>query len=479
MNFRSHIRNGFISLASMLIGVGCVIAADAKDQSLPNIVFIIADDLGYGDLGSYGSDDIRTPALDQLATEGTRLTRFYTNGSECSPTRTAILTGRYQHRVGGLECAIGIGNVGRYPQAKYLSDKGRLGFPTEFSVIPDMFKEAGYTTALIGKWHLGDSPEFGPLAHGFDYFFGPIGAAVDYFHHTEPAGIFLGTPAEGRHDLFLNDERIHHDGEYLTTLFSEVAVDWIENKREKDKPFFLYLPYTAPHTPYQGPDDYEPTPKTSENWNTGTREIYRTMVESLDSGIEQILLALDEAGLSENTLIVFTSDNGPTGRGDTRGLRGIKGQLFEGGIRVPCIVRWPGKMPENFTFNQVTMGMDFTKSFAKIVNYAPEQPFDGIDILSQMTPDYKATDRTLFWRKQRSPTKYRAVRHGELKYLHLIKRNGIEEYLFNLSIDPGESNNLLESDPESAQFLKELLSEWEGEVHPQRSDLVNYVEPEM
>ena len=193
-----------------------LISGPVRAQNQPNIVLIVADDMGYGDLACYGADDIRTPRLDALAEQGARLTAFYANGPECTPTRTALLTGRYQQRVGGLECAIGLGNIGRYPEAKQLSDQGKLGLPPDFSVLPRALKEQGYHTALIGKWHLGEGEAYRPAAHGFDYSIGPLGGAVDYFHHTEPVGEFLGTYMEGRHDFYRNNQSQQRTGYYMT-----------------------------------------------------------------------------------------------------------------------------------------------------------------------------------------------------------------------------------------------------------------------
>jgi arylsulfatase A-like enzyme len=219
-----------------------------QSKQRPNIVLIMADDLGYGDVGCYGCKDIRTPAIDGLAAEGVRFTAFYSNAPECTPTRTALLTGRYQQRVGGLECALGIGNVGRYDDAIRLRKTNDMGLPVEETSIARMLKDAGYATAISGKWHLGYEPKFFPLRHGFDSWFGPVGGAVDYFHHVENTGQLA---------LYENDKPVQREG-YLTDLITDEAVSFIQ--RSRSKPFFLYVAYTAPHTPYQGPDDKRPEP---------------------------------------------------------------------------------------------------------------------------------------------------------------------------------------------------------------------------
>ncbi len=453
-----------LALTTCLLGPGNVCKGQER---LPNIVVIVADDLGYGDLACYGSNDIKTPNLDRLAGKGVRFTQFYANGPECTPTRVALLTGRYQQRVGGLECAIGLGNVGRYDEALALSNKDRLGLPVSFSALPKMLKEKGYNTALIGKWHLGDRPEFSPLEHGFDFALGPIGGSVDYFHHTEPKGVFLGIEMEGAHDLYRQGSPHHRKGYYLTDLITDEAVAWL-NIQKDSTPFFLYLPYTSPHTPYQGPHDYEMTKKHSDSWNEGSHETYLEMVENLDEGIGKVVAKLEKENLLQNTLIVFFSDNGPTSKGSAGDFRGYKGQVFEGGIRVPCIIRWPGKIPEGVVSSQVAMSMDITASIASIVDYQPQKPFDGYDIIRQAVESNPNVPRTVYWRKKRGTTVNKAVRSEDFKYIQNIQDTVWEEYLFDLKNDAGEENNLIQTHPQVKQELKALLVDWENEVKPER-----------
>ena len=435
-------------------------------QDMPNIVMIVADDLGYGDLGCYGND-IQTPNLDKLAAEGVRFTQFYSNGPECTPTRAALLTGRYQQRVGGLECAIGLANVGRYTEALQLSDQGELGLPIEFSVLPKMVKEKGYNAGMIGKWHLGDDPRYSPLAHGFDFAMGPIGGSVDYFHHTEPKGLFIGHEMEGNHDFLRQGKPHHKEGYYLTDLITNEAVAWL-NLQKDTTPFFLYLPYTSPHAPYQGPNDYQPEKKTSQAWKQGSHETYREMIESLDEGIGKILMKLEKDRLLANTLIIFVSDNGPTPKGSAGNLRGHKGGVFEGGIRVPCIIRWPGKIPEGQVSEQVALTMDIASSIAGLVDYSPQKPFDGYDIISHIADSKPDFERTLFWRSKRGDTINKAVRSNNSKYISNLQGDRVEEYLFDLVTDPGEEKNLIHSHPDDKQRLSALLFEWENEVKPER-----------
>ena len=436
---------------------GCKTAASGG-SGRPNIVVILADDLGYGDVGCYGCEDVRTPNIDRLAAEGVRFTTFYTNAPECTPTRTALLTGRYQQRVGGLECALGIGNVGRYDDAIRLRETHDLGLPPSETSIARVLKSAGYATGICGKWHLGYERKFFPSHHGFDYWFGPVGGAVDYFHHCE----YTGEPA-----LYRNGRQIEREG-YLTDLITEESADFI--RRNRSRPFFLYTAYTAPHTPYQGPDDRRPEPVPQEDYNKGSRSTFAAMVERLDEGVGTILQTLEEQGVARNTLVIFMSDNGANRTGRNAPFSGYKGNLFEGGIRVPCVARWPGVLPQGRVSQQPCMTMDFSWSIVRAAGakMPSERKFDGVDILGLVEGGEPVSDRTLFWRARRGDRTRKAVRHGSLKYLALYEGQQLKEYLFDLAADPAEQHNLIEQRPETASELKGLLRRWEDEVKPAR-----------
>jgi len=434
----------------------------------PNIILIMADDLGYGDVGCYPPQvgtDIRTPAIDKLASEGVRFTTFYANAPECTPTRTALLTGRYQHRVGGLECALGIGNVGRYDDAIRLRQMNDLGLPAEEISIARILKDAGYTTAICGKWHLGYEKKFSPNKHGFDYAFYAIGGGMDYFHHVEP-------PPSNMHALYLNGKPVKRKG-YFTDLVTDEAIGFTEGQT-KDLPFFLYIAFTAPHAPYQGPSDYrpQPLPEDSELWDQskGPQSIYSAMVERMDQCIGKILKKLEEKRLANNTVVIFMSDNGASRSGSNLPFSGYKGSLFEGGIRVPCIAKWPGVLPEGFVSDQPCMTMDFSASIVRAAGKIPppNQPFDGIDILRLIETNRMVQERTLFWRARRGQQTEKAVRDGSRKFIWVQKGDNIEEYLFDLEQDPMEKNNLISSHQDAAQKLKLLLKDWEEKVKHQR-----------
>ncbi len=451
-------RRRFLAQTAAFTALSAISYASSRPSKRPNIVLIMADDLGYSDLGCYGCTDIRTPEIDKLAKRGVKFTTFYANAPECSPTRTALLTGRYQHRVGGLECALGIGNVGRYDDAIRLRKTHDLGLPVKETSIAKILKNAGYATAISGKWHLGYEPKFFPLMHGFDHWFGCIGGAVDYFHHDE----YTGEPA-----LYLDDRPVKRDG-YLTDLITEDAIDVI--RRRNEAPFFLYVAYTAPHTPYQGPNDKKPESVPQADYNKGDRKTFVKMVERLDRGVGRILKTLADARLTDNTLVIFMSDNGANKKGNNAPYSGYKGNLFEGGIRVPCIAAWPGILTPGTTSNQPCITMDFSRSILAAAKTAPpaNRPFDGIDILAAVAANKPVKERTLFWRARRAPWTRKAVRHGSLKYIRLQNDTETKEYLFDLARDPAEKKNLLTDRPNDTRKLKALLNDWEQEVKHSR-----------
>ncbi len=428
----------------------------------PNIVFILADDLGYGDLGCYGRQDIKTPVIDRVAAEGVRFTQYYANGPECSPTRTAFLTGRYQHRVGGLECAIGTGNVGRYDDAIRLRETHDLGLPVEETSIARMLKDAGYATAITGKWHLGYEPKFAPHLHGFDHAFYCIGGGMDYFHYLDTVAGY---------NLFLNGNPIRREG-YFTDLATDEAIKFIE--RHADGPFFLYVPYTAPHSPFQGPDDYrpDPLPLDSPLWKQGQAppDVYVAMIEHMDKCIGRILKVLDDKGLTQDTVVIFSSDNGGTGSARNAPLSKIKGSTFEGGIRVPAVARRPGVIPKGVVNDQVCITMDFSASIVRIAGATVPRgrEFDGLDILKLVETGRPPRKRTLFWRGRRGDRTWRAVRDGDLKYIRRTGGGRTEEYLFDLKEDVGETRNLLDERPEEVRRLKAMLTGWEKQVQHAR-----------
>jgi arylsulfatase A-like enzyme len=421
--------------------------AHAQTARRPNVVLIITDDLGYGDLGSYGAPDIRTPHIDSLARDGVRLTDFYANGSTCTPTRAGLITGRYQQRF-GLEFALG---------AQGAEDWER-GLPVTGRSLPQLLKNNGYVTALVGKWHLGWKPAFGPRAHGFDHFFGFKSGFIDFYQHT------AGADGPVKADLFENDEPVTIDG-YMTDLITERAVRFVE--QHASRPFFIDVAYNAPHWPYQRPDQ----PSTARDHArhlgpfdeaTSTRADYVAMVERVDQGVGQILAALDARGLRQHTLVIFTNDNGGEWLSRNAPLFHHKVSLWEGGIRVPALVRWPGRLPAARVSHQVGITMDLTATIlAATGTLVPKEArLEGIDLLPALERGGQTIERTLFWRVSRHSLEQQAVRSGPWKLL----LDGTRPLLFNLRTDIGERENLIGRRTDVAQRLRRLLAAWQADV---------------
>ncbi len=411
--------------------------ARADERPAPkarNVIVVLTDDLGYADFGCYGSKDVRTPHVDRLAKEGTRLTDFYSNGPVCTPTRAALMTGRWQQRV-GLEWAI-------YPGQK------APGLPTAEIALPRMLKNAGYKTGMVGKWHLGYKKEFGPNAHGFDSFYGLLAGNVDHYSHKE---------INGELDWYDDVKPLVEKG-YSTDLLTARAVRFINaNARE---PFFLYVAYNAGHWPFQAPDRPADV-RTRATWFAGTRKDYAAMVERIDAGVGQIRAALDRHGLANDTVIVFTNDNGGERLSDNRPFFHRKATLWEGGIRVPCILRWPGQVPANKVSPVPALTMDLTATVLAACGAAPPRgrKLDGINLLP-IFKGAKAAERAFFWRIDRPDRKQKAVRQGPWKFL----RDGGIELLYDLSRDPGERTDVAHLHPEKVEELRKKLAAWEKEM---------------
>lgn len=428
----------------------------ADEPKRPNIVFILADDMGYGDLGCYGHPIAKTPHIDRLAAQGVRFNQHYANGPECSPTRTAFLTGRYQQRAGGLECAIGTGNVGRYDDAIRLAEQHQLGLPAKLAVIPGRLRDASYACGVFGKWHLGYEPHFNPMEHGWDDFFGYLGGNVHYFNHRETSPL---------HVLFSGRKPVSRDG-YMTHLITDASIQFIDKHRTER--FFLYVSHESPHFPFQGPKDSAKV-VTAENWTEKDPKAYVAMLEDLDSEVGRLLAALDKAKLAENTVVVFVSDNGGfAGAANMGPLSGAKSSTMEGGIRVPLIIRWPGHIKPGTVSHQVCATFDLTSSFLNLAGVdTAKVKLDGIDIIQHVASGKPDRARTLFWRGKRGERTWWAVRDGDMKYVRKTEGE-INEWMFNLKSDLGEKTSLLKSKPAEAERLKALLKAWEADVKSSR-----------
>jgi len=435
-------------IARLLLGGVLVVAAPSEQAQAqagstrqPNVVLIITDDVGYGDLASYGAPDVKTPHIDGLARDGVRLTDFYANGATCTPTRTGLISGRYQQRF-GLEAPLG----GAADQERGLVPTGRS--------LPQLLKSNGYATALVGKWHLGWKADYSPSAHGFEFFFGFKSGFTDFYHHTDGAG---------RPDLFENDRPAEVPG-YMTDLITERSVRFIEQNSRR--PFFIDVAYNAAHWPYQVPDKPSKARDNARHLgpmddSTSTRADYVAMLERVDEGVGKILRVLDSLGLRQNTIVIFTNDNGGEWLSRNTPLFHHKGTVWEGGIRVPAMIRWPGHIPAGRVSGQVGITMDLTASIlaATRTPVPNDARLDGIDLFPVLEGRTPAIERTLFWRVVGARPQ-RAVRSGDWKLLF----DGPRALLFNVGTDIGERNNVIGEYSEIARRLAPLLAAWEADV---------------
>ena len=414
-----------------------------------NVVVIMTDDAGYADTGTYGAPDIRTPNIDSLARDGVKLTDFYANAMSCTPTRAGLISGRYQQRY-GLEFVLPAPNL---PGAD-------RGLPALAHSLPLLLKKHGYATALVGKWHLGYKPEFSPRAHGFDLFFGYKSAAIDYYTHvtTRPSEGAQFSSAEP--DLWEDDTPVEQDG-YMTDLIARRAVEFID--QNGSRPFFLDIAFNAPHSPTQRPDMALPSPAPG----SATRGDYAAVMERVDRGVGEILEALRRRDLEKNTLVIFTNDNGGVGLSHSAPLFHRKFSAWEGGIRVPALLRWPGRIPAGTVSGQVGITMDITASIlaATATPVPSDARLEGINLLPILEAKAPHVERTLFWRTAGpAPVNMnqKAVRSGDWKLL--IDGAVTRIFLFNVKTDPGERQDWFGRRPDIAQRLRRLLTEWERDV---------------
>jgi arylsulfatase A-like enzyme len=440
-----------VSRREFIAGAASVAAAtNAQAQSpqkrggRPNILFILADDLGWGDLSCYGRPDYKTPNLDHLAAQGLRFTNAYSAAPVCTPTRVGFHTGRYPARLPvGLEEPI--------HERSALGERVKTtGIPRSHPTISSLIKSAGYETALIGKWHLGYLPDYGPLKFGFDEFFGNMSGAVDHFTHKDMTANL---------DLFEDEVPVERVG-YLTDLLTDRAVEYI--RRPREKPFYLSLHYTAPHWPWEGPKDvavsdsmkYGPVGFRAG----GSIKVYGEMMQSLDAGVGRVLETLKSTGLERNTLVIFTSDNGGERFSYHWPFTGQKMDLHEGGVRVPAIVRWPGATKAGTVSDQPIITMDWTATMVAAAGAEQDVRFrfDGEDLSEVLSARRKLFERKFFWRTKRQG----AMRDGKWKYL----REGKSEFLFDLGTDEREQANFSSDFPEAVARLRAEFDQWQGKM---------------
>jgi arylsulfatase A-like enzyme len=413
------------ALAPTVGGLG--FALPKEDGRRPNVVLLVVDDLGYGDLGCYGSKAIDTPHLDRLAKQGVRLTHYYVAVPLCAPTRVSFMTGKYPQRT----------SLPHNPNWKDPDD----GLSPDEVTTAEVLRDAGYHTGLVGKWHLGYSERFRPLKQGFQEYYGFLSGWADFYEHTY---------RDGSKWMFKNEEAFDEPG-YMTDLLTREAIAYLD--RHKEEPFFLYVAYNAPHWPHQAPEEWMKRAKTGA---------YEAMVECLDDSIGQVVRHLDDLGLADNTLAFFMSDNGSDGSGSNEPMTGGKGNLHEGGIRVPAIARWPGKIPAGKEIAEPIISMDLFTTFAKAgrAKLPEELIVDGKDVLPVLAGKAKSPHELLFWQHKGQT----AVRRGDLK---LLRGAGKRDGLYNVVDDPGEKNDLSEKNPGAVVELSAARDRWLGSLKNQ------------
>jgi arylsulfatase A-like enzyme len=423
----------------------------------PNIVFIVADDLGFADLGCYGGREAEfgpvSPVLDGLAAAGLKFTQGYANSPVCSPTRFALMTGRYQYRLRG---------AAEEPINSKSRGSATLGLPPEHPTLPSLLRDAGYRTALIGKWHLGYPPHFSPIKSGYQSFFGPMSGGVDYFSHCD---------SRGTHDLWQGEQEHREDG-YLTDLITDRAVQWlgeVAGPAGGGQPFFLSLHYTAPHWPWETRDDAALAEEVKDNLfhlHGGNIHRYRKMIHQMDEGIGRVMAALRQAGVDRDTLVLFTSDNGGERFSDNWPLVGGKMDLTEGGIRVPWIAHWPAAIAPGGVSDQQCLTMDWSATMLAAAGVAADadHPLDGVSLLPVLHDPAATFERVMAWRMNHRGQ--RALRLGDWKYLQVDGH----EYLFKLPDDERERANHAKREPERLAAMRQAWEDWAATMPPIAAD---------
>ena len=423
----------------------------------PNIVFIVADDLGFADLGCYGGREAEfgpvSPVLDGLAAAGLKFTQGYANSPVCSPTRFALMTGRYQYRLRG---------AAEEPINSKSRGSATLGLPPEHPTLPSLLRDAGYRTALIGKWHLGYPPHFSPIKSGYQRFFGPMSGGVDYFSHCD---------SRGTHDLWQGEQEHREDG-YLTDMITDRAVQWlgeVAGPAAGGQPFFLSLHYTAPHWPWETRDDAALAEEVKDNLfhlHGGNIHRYRKMIHQMDEGIGRVMAALRQAGVDRDTLVVFTSDNGGERFSDNWPLVGGKMDLTEGGIRVPWIAHWPAAIAPGGVSDQQCLTMDWSATMLAAAGVAADagHPLDGVSLLPVLHDPAATFERAMAWRMNHRGQ--RALRLGDWKYLQVDGH----EYLFKLPDDERERANHAKREPERLAAMRQAWEDWAATMPPIAAD---------
>ena len=436
-------KNSILTIVLSVLLISCV---ETKKQASkqPNIIIIVADDLGYGDISSFGNTNIQTPNIDALATTGVKFTDFHSNGAVCSPTRAALMTGKYQQRT-GVEGVV---------TAK---SHRKVGLSLDEITIAEELNKYGYNSGMFGKWHLGYSKNYNPSLQGFHQFEGFVSGNIDYHAHIDQ---------EGYLDWWKNSEIKNKEG-YSTDLITENGVEFIKaNNPEKTlKPFFLYLPHEAPHGPYQRRIDKALREVGSSITKSVAKDsiasIYKEMVEVMDEGVGKIIQTLKETGQYENTIVLFFSDNGANHLGDNGVLRGGKASAYEGGSRVPAMFSYPEKIKTATISDETVLTMDVLPTLLDFIEQKPTaKNIDGISIKDHLLNKIKLPKRDVYF----GYGKRSFIRSGDWKLIKIQQKEGYKKELYNLSNDLKERNNLSEENPELVDKLLKKLNLWENEI---------------
>lgn len=439
-----------------------LLAAAALADAPPNIVLIVSDDQGYPDLGCIGAKPIHTPHLDRLAAEGARGTSFYVTWPACTPSRGSLLTGRYPQRNGLYDMVRNdMVNYGhRFTWEEYaVSPEMTLGLDPREITIGDMLKKAGYATGVVGKWDMGQAKRYLPLQRGFDFFYGHGNNGIDYYTHER-----YGIPS-----MFRGNERTEEDkGQYVTHVFGREAL-YFMREHLGQRPFFLYLPFNAPHGAstlaednggkrpgVQAPEEYVARYRDKVKDEKLAR--YYAAVTCMDEVIGDVLKTLDEAGQTGNTIVIFFSDNGGSGNGGNQPLKGGKGTMFEGGLRVPFLIRWPGKVPAGVVTDEMLTALEIVPTLLAAAGApAPEGvTLDGFDMLPVLRGEVKAPREAMFWQRRAD----KAARVGRWKWVESGRGSG----LFDLSQDLGEQKDLSKEKPEVLKMMQARFAAWRAEM---------------
>ena len=439
-------------LLGSLVMMGALMAAP------PNVVLIVSDDQGYPDLGCLGSKPLQTPHLDRLAAEGVRATNFYVAWPACTPSRGSLLTGRYPQRNGLYDMVRNdLVNYGhRYTAEEYaVSPEMTQGLDPQEVTIGDMLKKVGYANGVVGKWDMGQARRYLPLQRGFDFFYGHGNNGIDYYTHER-----YGVPS-----LFRGNERTEEDkGQYITHVFGREALYFL-NEHIGKRPFFLYLPFNAPHGASTLAEDnggVKPGVQAPEEAVARYRAVvkdeklarYFAAVTEMDAVIGQLLKALDDSQQAENTIVIFMSDNGGSGNGGNAPLRGSKSTMWEGGLRVPFLFRWPAQVPAGKVTDEFLTALEIVPTLlaASGAKVAPEVALDGFDMLPILRGEKSSPRTEMFWQRRGD----KAARVGHWKWLESAKGKG----LYDLRTDLGETRDLSAEQPEVLAMMKERFAAW-------------------